>query len=374
MAHDINTPPIASCSHDAVRSLKHRDSNIELYRIIAMLLIVAHHFVVNSGVMQVMAIHPTTARSIALYLEGMWGKTGINCFVLITGWFMCKSHITARKFLKLLLEVIFYNIVLTAIFSITGYHHYGTKELLLNIWPVWNVSDGFVSCYLIFFLFIPFLNILVHNMTRQQHFHLIVLCLMVFTVIDSFPLMEVRSNYVIWFSILYFISSYMRLYPISHKDDLCFWIKATAISILLAIASVLILIYLGESFGVYGLVSDSNRILAVAVGITSFMMFVNIRLPYSKLINTIAASTFGVLLIHANSDVMRHWLWTDVCDVSGHYCSPYFWLYIIATPLLIFSACIVMDHLRLKYLERPAVDSCVDIYKKIKNVLLLNSK
>ena len=33
---------------------KYRSSNIELYRILVMLLIVAHHYVVNSGLLDVM--------------------------------------------------------------------------------------------------------------------------------------------------------------------------------------------------------------------------------------------------------------------------------------------------------------------------------
>lgn len=64
---------------------RERDSNLELYRIIVMLLIVAHHYVVNSGLMQLMDQAPLNGHSLSLYLAGMWGKTGINCFVLITG-------------------------------------------------------------------------------------------------------------------------------------------------------------------------------------------------------------------------------------------------------------------------------------------------
>lgn len=56
-------------------------------------------------------------------------------------------------------------------------------------------------------------------------------------------------------------------------------------------------------------VSDSNTVLALAISICSFMCFKNLKIGYSKLINTIGGSTFGVLLIHANSDVMREWLW-----------------------------------------------------------------
>lgn len=280
---------------------------------------------------------------------------------------MCKSHITARKFLKLFLEIVFYKILFTAIFAATGYHHYGPVETLLNIWPIWSITTDFVSCYLVFFLFIPFLNILVHNMTRRQHLTLVILCLTVFSVMETLPLMDVTSNYVIWFGILYLTVSYMRLYPIAHKHDLRFWAMVTAISVALAIASVVVLIFLGRSgWGVFGLVSDSNRVLAVAVGITSFMMFVNIKIPYSKLINTIAASTFGVLLIHANSDIMRQWLWKDVCDVAGHYNSEYFWLYIILTPLLVFTVCIVIDHIRLRFLEQPVLRWTNNLYFSIR--------
>lgn len=72
--------------------VKQRNSNLELYRIIVMLLIVAHHYVVNSGMMEEMAKDPLSSRSLFFYIFGMWGKTGINCFVLITGYFMCKSQ------------------------------------------------------------------------------------------------------------------------------------------------------------------------------------------------------------------------------------------------------------------------------------------
>lgn len=78
---------------------KQRESGIELFRIIAMLLIVAHHYVVNSGVTQLLG--GDYFKDLFYYLFGMWGKTGINCFVLITGYFMCQSNITLRKFLKL---------------------------------------------------------------------------------------------------------------------------------------------------------------------------------------------------------------------------------------------------------------------------------
>ena len=67
-----------------------RNSNLELFRILMMLAIVAHHYVVNSGLLPVMAQKPNSCQSIGLYLFGMWGKTGINCFFLLLG-FLCAN-------------------------------------------------------------------------------------------------------------------------------------------------------------------------------------------------------------------------------------------------------------------------------------------
>ena len=90
-------------SHKSASSGKVRSSNLELYRVIVMLAIVAHHYVVNSGVLQLAYDAPMQANSLFALLFGAWGKAGINCFVLITGYFMCTSRITLKKFVKLLL-------------------------------------------------------------------------------------------------------------------------------------------------------------------------------------------------------------------------------------------------------------------------------
>ncbi len=53
---------------------KIRNSNLELYRIIVMLLIVAHHYVANSGLGSVLQENPLSERSLFFYLFGAWGK------------------------------------------------------------------------------------------------------------------------------------------------------------------------------------------------------------------------------------------------------------------------------------------------------------
>ena len=42
---------------------------------------------------------------------------------------MCKSHITVKKFLKLLLEIEFYKIIIFLIFVITGYQSFSISSI-----------------------------------------------------------------------------------------------------------------------------------------------------------------------------------------------------------------------------------------------------
>lgn len=112
-------------------------------------------------------------------------------------------------------------------------------------------------------------------------------------------------NYVTWFSILYFIGAYLRNYDcFGIKPQSWKWIALGSVG--LSVTSVLAILWVNARFGLsmspYGLVSDSNRILAVITGISLFMTFKHWKMHYSKFVNTVARSAFGVLLIHANSD------------------------------------------------------------------------
>lgn len=336
---------------------KERNSNLELYRIIVMLLIVAHHYVVNSGLMSVMKEDSLHIQSIFLYLFGMWGKTGINCFVMITGYFMCKSNISLRKFMKLLLEVYFYNIIITGIFLLTRYAHPSFSTIFYALVPIQSFGVNFVACFMVFYLLIPFLNLLIQAMNRKQHLQLIVLCLLVYSGIGTVPKITLGVNYVSWFSVLYFMVSYIRLYGFPIKLSNRAWGWLTLLSILISMASVVFMAWLSTVFvdkniPVFWFVADSNHVMAVITALCSFMFFKDLKIGYSKLINVVGASTFGVLLIHANSDTMRQWLWRDTFDNVWYIGESGLYLHALLSVFIVFAVCIVFDWVRIRIVEK----------------------
>lgn len=336
-------------------SVKIRNSNLELFRIITMFSIVAHHYVVNSGLTAtdgVILSNPTSVHSLVLLLVGAWGKIGINSFVLITGYFMCKSNITLNKFVKLVFEWLFYKYTIGLIFLITGYSEFSLKEFVKLIIPIKSIGDGFTSAYVVFFLFIPFLNVLVRNISERQHIRLLLLVGFTYVFFATVPFFSVTFNYVSWFMVLYLISSYIRLYPKNIYENNTFWGIALLISTVICAISVISCAFVFKS-SFFMFVTDSNTLLAVVEAICAFMFFKNLKMKNCKFINLIASATFGVLCIHAASDDMRSWLWGDLLNVVGVHSDGNGYLHIVLSVLGVYSVCTVIDIIRIYLIEKP---------------------
>lgn len=338
---------------------KERNSNLELYRIIIMLLIVIHHYVVNSGLFsEVLASAPISTASIAMLILGGWGKVGINCFIMITGYFMCTSQISGIKLLKLYIQIVFYTVIIYSIFCFTGHEHFSLIRAASLLFPIHNIGDNFVGCFLVFYLFIPFLNILLKSLDRKMHLFLFIFLLIVYSVLPTIPKFNFTFNYVSWFMAIYVMAAYIRNYEFFPGISHGMWGWITLILIILGSISVFGMAYISiasyiNTFAPYYFITDSNKLLAILPAISSFMYFKDLRIPHSRFINALGAATFGVLLIHANSDAMRKWLWRDIVDCIGHFSSSVLWTvgYSIITTLIIFSICAGIEWFRAKYLE-----------------------
>lgn len=78
---------------------KVRSSNLELLRIVSMLLIIICHSSTHGGF--ALAEQVLWANKLFLQLITFGGELGVCCFILITGYFMINSTFKIKKLLKL---------------------------------------------------------------------------------------------------------------------------------------------------------------------------------------------------------------------------------------------------------------------------------
>ncbi len=338
-----------------------RESNLELMRIVLMLLIVAHHMVVNSGVNLLWTSATLTPSGAFLTLWGMWGKVAINAFVMVTGWFMCRSKLTWRRYAKLLLQIYFWIIVGWVFLAVVGAQGVSLRAVAKSVvFPFRDINDDFIASFLVMYVLIPFMNRLIGVLDRDGFLRLLAALLAVNSFIPTFLASSTAFTEVGWYCTLYFLAAYLRIYePGWSRNRLCVSCLFVG-SVVLSIASVCVLMYLGQrmdldSWIAYYLVFDSGKLLAFVCGVSCFLWFQGLEIPRSRVINAIASTTFGVLLIHAaHSEVMRTWLWKDAVDVSGHYLTmplPSLVAWSVAVTAIVFLACSCLDMLRKRLFE-----------------------
>lgn len=333
-----------------------RDSNLELFRILLMLLIIAHHYTVNSGLTDCYDFNNVTNNMIFLQILGMFGKAAINGFTLITGYFMIASNITLRKFLKLYLEAKFYYLLFYIIFVSIGYEPFSVKGLVKTLFSViYEAGSLYTGTYIVFFLLIPFLNILVKGLSKKQYQRLLALAICYFTIFSTFFKHE-TFDFIGWMMVVYLIGGYIRLYPYKAFDAKKLSILSLVSSIALMILSILAVDFVGSKFdftNYYYMLADSHKFLALTCSVSGFLLFKNVEIPQSKIINRIAASTFGVLLIHANSGTMRKFIWQDLFQNTMFYNSKILAVHAIGSVCVVYIVCFLIDQLRIKFIERP---------------------
>lgn len=338
-----------------------RSSNLELFRILLMLMIIAHHYVVNSELLGDITPTNLTGNALFLSLYGWGGKTGINCFILITGYFMCRKDFSWRKFFKLVFEVYFYATTIYLIFLLTGYETCSLSDISrVVLYIPADVGHGFIGSFICLYLLIPFINKMIQGMDKRQYQQLLIILLVIFTGVGTFVPGRFYE-YIGWYVTVYLIGGYIRIYGIpplsSLKRRICFLVVSHG----LAFASILFILYYYKLKGgadnignIYYFVNDSNKLFAVLCSVSLFVVFKNINTKKTNIyINKVATATFGVLLIHGNSNTMRRFLWYDLLNNDSYYNSQYLWIHAILSVVGVYAVCVMIDLLRIRLIERP---------------------
>lgn len=89
----------------------------------------------------------------------MFGKTAINCFTLITKYYLIELNITVKKFLSTYLEVKFYYFISYLAFLCTGYEAFSIKRGYLRPYLAWYTRlevyiQAHTSCFSYLFHFL----------------------------------------------------------------------------------------------------------------------------------------------------------------------------------------------------------------------------
>lgn len=350
-------------------SNKKRSSNIELLRIVAMLLIVSYHVILHLDIdTSTISIIPNRILINFLMFNG---KFGVNLFMLISGYFLINAKFKLKNALKLFINTSICAIAILALLFFLKVP-IGITDYIQNIFPMFFNVYWFITTYFVIYLLINYINRFLQNLPQKKYFILLIILGIVLSVLPSFfHIVMVNNNNFVWLIYLYFIGAYIKLYiPIKNKSA-----KYIVIGVFiygLGVLSAFVFQYLGTKYTIFleqqFYFAKQFSIFLLLASIFIFLGFLGLNTKISTKINTIASGMIGVYLIHDNY-LLRKYLYFDVFQNNLFVNSPYFGLRILLTIILIFICSTI-----LTLLYKQTIGKCVDKGCQILEEKIMNSK
>lgn len=327
-----------------------RQSGIELLRILSMLMIVAHHYVVHNG-FDVLAAPLSIQKLFLQVVFAANGKVGVSIFFIISAWFFADKTTPVRlsfaRVWRLERQLLFYSIGLLVVFTVAARTYLDLKTTIQSILPTLTGLWWYTTSYVVFLLILPILDQGLRAISTKQHSVLAVTMVVMWSILGMLPGVYLDMNGgAPGFVCLYVLVTYLKWNgaPLLESRKAAALLLAVGASV--GYGSIAILdwatsvVGFGEEHTLY-LMTSFLALPALSIAIGLFVLFRQLRFR-SGLVNTVASATLGVYLIHEYPPV-REYLWSDVFNIEKQYSSPWLYAYSLFAVLVVFSACTVID-------------------------------
>lgn len=331
----------------------HRKSNFELLRIIAMLMIMGSHFACHSGFL--FPNSSITVNRLWIQFLTIGGKLGVDIFVLISGYFLINvQKIHFEKVIRILFQIVFYSVVIYWFCVVFGIEKLNVLEALKVFFPITTSQWWFATTYFILYLFVPYINRLLRSLDEKDFQVLLLMLFFIWCILPTVFRCEIEVNNLVWFLCLYSVAGYIRLW----RDNV--YVKpqkaalAVVIFLLINFGTTVVFDVLGMKWPVFSQharpFQGQNQFPTFAAALGMFLLFKNTKIQFSKMINQISSTTFGVYLIHDNF-YLRLSLW-NFLQGEKYSNSPYLFLYSLGVVCVLFMICVIIEFIRIKTIER----------------------
>lgn len=272
--------------------IKERDSNIELLRIVCMLFILIHHFIIHSLVPDLFVRDgEINAYRVACIVINGFVYVGVNCFILISGYYGIKFKL--RSLFNLYCICVFFALLATLMKACVTDVQVNKSLLYTILLPFSHSNWWFIKCYVALFLIAPVLNKAAQNLGRKEFITVIVLLTFLNIYLGYYWHQHNSDGYnLVQFIYVYLIGAFLRRFPLKRLDrkySMILYISGALLWSLISILSVKWRVPHWVPF-----YYNNPLVILAAVGLFVFMTQIEIR---SVAVNTIASSVLAAYLI-----------------------------------------------------------------------------
>lgn len=331
-----------------------RSLNFELLRVLSILSIVTGHL----G-----EIGPAVSNPLCMLGD-------VNCFVLISGYFLINGRFKSQRFIRLLIETIFYCFVITVGFAIFD-PNVGIGDFAKSLFPLGphRYSYWFINKFLALMLLQPFISRMVTALSKRQYQVLLGAMYMINSeLVMGFPFSCIFDNgwSLPWMITVFLTGGYIRLYnPFEgFRHWGAAWLAAVCV------------FYIAGRWGGAIFNIQYNQWFFMAKSLTMFMWIRSITIAPESFVGKITAffapNVLAVYLIH-NQALMIAWLKNVGNNLTIGYPDPLMFAIWCLFSIGVIIACTLTDKCRVKAFEVCEISKAINrLSTRIGNHLNLN--
>lgn len=303
--------------------LKKRASNIELLKVIAIILIVIAHNAPEANNVKLRGELEFLFQT--NYATGNWqelmviinfhlAQLAVCVFLVCSAWFLVDSKaINPKKIFRMWVDLIFISVAFATATKII-YPEMTWKTYIRSFLPFSTNANWYISCYLLLYAVHPLLNIIIHGVPKRSLLLFVlgssvIYCFLIFLI----PAGGFYCNQFIEFIVVYFIIAYCKLHLKSLMEDKKLNLIVCIGSFMLLMCEIVGTNYLGLKIGRFSHSLGHWRTFINPIIILCAISLLNLfrTLQFnSRFINYISSCSMLIYIIHENW-LIREYVRTD---------------------------------------------------------------
>lgn len=317
---------------------------LDLLKCLAMFMIVVLHILGQGGILNEVCF--CSAHFKAAWLLEIAAYCAVNCYALISGYNYAHSQFRLHKLALLWLQVIFYTLLITAVFAYFNPDYNTLGTWLLAIFPVTNNQYWYFSAYFGMFFILPILN---HTLANISQKYLSFLMAAIFIFVSVLPTFAQTDPYLfnwgysmLWLSTMYLVGGF--IYNCRLAEKVPKWL-----SFFTYILMILDTWYIQTASVEGGFITryNSPTMIVAAIALLLFFARLNFRAEFvQNSISILTSLSFSVYLIHTHplifstviSGAFVSFLYLKPAEMAG---------VVLLTALEIYLLCSLLDTVRL---------------------------
>ena len=325
--------------------MRQRVFSLDLLKILSMLIVVVlHETTYGLHMDEIAVLGPAWFLCV---ISRCFSFVAVNCFVLISGYFLSHSDFKVRRVAKLWLQVLEYSLGLCFVLKAFDLIPIGKREIIKSGLPLLTNSYWFFTAYFVMVMISPLMNTVIDRTSKKELQKIIVSMMTVFVIVPTINLFGdafgARNGYhVIWFVFLYLVAGYMRKYEVKLKKGLYLYACMAAVLVFLKVISTISGFHI-----IYNLTLQYNSIIVFlgSVGLFGFMKDLKINEKFGMSCSKISGLIFAVYLIHEHP-LVRNYFWNRMSLQSVVPNAGVFAMKMICIPIVLMIISVIVEFLR----------------------------